>query len=563
MNLEPEKEHTVICVKCWCHINDFHEFQKSVLLAQTKLVEDVKPVEAIIKEEDDIPIPTFNFNTEACKDGETISTGVGVFEDGNHHIEEDEKIEFSLPDLELFDSHHENPFSSDDEKPLLECFPKTKVNRKTTRRKNTKISDNTDETKIETKRTRKPRNKATTTKEPKPKTKIKRTTTTAKNKVIPTDTEDLKDNAGKNCETTADDISHDEANGSSNEDTDGNQTEKSTKEKSAGKKTNKEIDEFIAQWKQHLDCVICSQTFPNLTLLRKHFRELHPNDRCYISCCQRKLRHRFHIEEHIRFHIDPNAFKCDVCDKCCTNSRTLNNHKLEKHTEVGQQRPFECTICQKRFAKKTVLKCHMETHKTGTDFECGECGKGFSTEQRRKVHERMVHNVDRVCDQCGKTIHGIYALKQHLLEHAGIQKPKWPCDQCNAQLYSHSSLKRHKQVAHHDGSTVYVCGDCGKIAATATALRSHKKYVHEAERKHKCTICDKAFKVAVVLREHMATHTGEDLYTCPHCPRTFKVSSNMHHHRKKAHPKEWAEGRLNRPIVPKVDVNQISHEVVM
>lgn len=282
-----------------------------------------------------------------------------------------------------------------------------------------------------------------------------------------------------------------------------------------------------------------------------------------MSCCQRKLKHRFDIVEHIRYHIDPNTFKCKICDKVSTNSRNLNKHMHEKHTAEGQERPFECTTCKKKFAKKCTLKTHMETHDTGKDFKCSECGKGFSTEQRRKIHERMVHNVDRVCDQCGKTIHGVYALKQHILEHAGIKKRKWPCDQCNAELNSRSSLKRHKTVAHHDGSTVYVCSECGKIAPTETALRSHKKFVHQAERKFKCTICDKGFKVAIVLREHMATHTGEDLYQCPHCPKKFKVNANMHHHRKKMHPIEWAEARLNKPIITKVDVNLVSNEVVI
>ncbi|XP_075155558.1 uncharacterized protein LOC142228920 [Haematobia irritans] len=525
VNMDQETQFTnekepVICLACWKHIYDFYNFQQSVILAQSKLASDIKQIETVIKTEDEYLFePTPEMLKDDVSDRDSFNQAIASEED---------KYDLPQPDNDFFDDHKENEFSSDDEKPLLECINKTRTRKSLSNSIPTGDREDNIDKVIPKKRGRKPKVNADKG------AKAKR----SKEKVRSANEEDAQERSEK-------------------------EASKILKNGINARQKSKEIDEFIAQWKQDLECVICSKSYPNLTLLRKHFRDEHPKEKCYIMCCQRKLRHRFHIEEHIRFHIDPTAFKCEECGKCCTTSRSLNSHKLEKHTEEGQQRSFECPICQKRFAKKTVLKCHIETHKTGTDYVCGECGKGFPTEQRRKVHERTVHNVDRVCEQCGKTIHGIYALKQHLLEHQGIQKPKWPCDICNAQLYSHSSLKRHKQVAHHDGSTVYVCSECGKIAATETALRSHKKYVHQAERKHKCTICDKAFKVAVVLREHMASHTGIDLYTCPHCPRTFKVSSNMHHHRKKAHPKEWAEGRLNRPIVAKVDVNQVSNEVVL
>lgn len=39
----------------------------------------------------------------------------------------------------------------------------------------------------------------------------------------------------------------------------------------------------------------------------------------------------------------------------------------------------------------------------------------------------------------------------------------------------------------------------------------------------------------------MVTHTGGVLYNCPYCNKPFNCRSNLHKHRKSAHPKEFAE----------------------
>lgn len=502
----------------------------SVIVAQTKLEGYANLIEPVVKTEDEAsmdPIPD-KIKDPPVSDvfGECVINALPSAE-----TMEDDKDFIGFPEVEIFDDR-DFPFSSDDEKPLLECITKQTRSKAKEAAAKKNVMTKEKSPSVPKKRGRKP--KTDTKKKQSRKVKISKET-------------DLKD---------------DEAALHSNDEMDGNNGDKLI-DTSFGKRTSKEIDDFIAQWKQDLDCYLCNGTAPSMFALRQHFRKEHPNKRCYVLCCQRKLSRRHQLEEHIRVHVDPGAFKCNICGKCCTNRRTLSNHMYEQHTEQGQERSFECPICHKKFAKKPVWKRHMEIHEPNKDHICKECGKGFPTEQRRNVHERMVHNVERVCDQCGKIFRGIYTLRQHLLEHAGVERRKWPCDQCSAQLNTHTSLKRHKQVAHNDGKTVYICSECGKVAPSSVALMSHKKYVHQAPRKYKCTICEKAFKTNLVLREHMASHTGEDLYICPHCPKTFKVSSNMHHHRKKAHPIEWAEARLRKPMTASVDMNQVSQEIVM
>lgn len=47
-------------------------------------------------------------------------------------------------------------------------------------------------------------------------------------------------------------------------------------------------------------------------------------------------------------------------------------------------------------------------------------------------------------------------------------------------------------------------------------------------------------------KEHMASHTGEVLYSCDFCDRTFNSHANRASHRKRMHPKEWLEDKLRK-----------------
>lgn len=40
-------------------------------------------------------------------------------------------------------------------------------------------------------------------------------------------------------------------------------------------------------------------------------------------------------------------------------------------------------------------------------------------------------------------------------------------------------------------------------------------------------------------QEHMASHTGHDLYTCLYCPKTFKASTNKYKHQREVHTEQW------------------------
>ncbi|XP_065366264.1 transcription factor grauzone-like [Calliphora vicina] len=514
-----DQEIKVLCQDCWLHINDFNEFQQNVITTRNTLEKSnmIKQLETDIKQENVQDDKTFWGDEEETDKSDDDDHS---FEDVYVNNYEDECDNLAADNISI--NSNEDNDDDDDEKPLITL---TKIASDKSKNSENKVID--EENQLEKPKSRRGRK--------------------SKNCI----SKDLK------ADDNDDDLTNEKSPSKRKK---LKLVDDTKKESSNNIEKGLESDSFIAEWKPELECDICGETSTNFQQLRQHFKEQHKT-RGYIKCCERKFHRRYVLVDHIRLHLNPEMHKCDICGKPSSSQYNLKLHKKIMHESTEQ---FECEVCHKMFNQKPTLERHRLIHVTGSkDFVCQECGKAYVLEVQLKSHIKTVHNVDRVCDQCGKTIHGVAALKKHLMEHAGIKRPKFPCDKCGAELNSRNSLRRHMAAFHHDGTTIYVCGICGKVASSENALLTHKKHVHIEERKHKCTYCDKAFKRPKVLREHIATHTGQDLYQCPHCPQTFKVSANMHHHRKKVHPIEWEEGRKNRLQLPKVNINQVKNQVVI
>lgn len=109
-----------------------------------------------------------------------------------------------------------------------------------------------------------------------------------------------------------------------------------------------------------------------------------------------------------------------------------------------------------------------------------------------------------ICDICGNKFKTKYTLKKHIqyyhTDKVRTDKEPEQCKICFKWLRGSKGVKAHMKNIHEDPGGEHRCKICNHISTTAKGLRVHEVFRHERERRHKCYLCDKAFKRPLDLR---------------------------------------------------------------
>uniref|UniRef100_A0A1I8MNQ4 C2H2-type domain-containing protein n=1 Tax=Musca domestica TaxID=7370 RepID=A0A1I8MNQ4_MUSDO len=328
-----------------------------------------------------------------------------------------------------------------------------------------------------------------------------------------------------------------------------------------------------------------------------HMKAVHlpkaPRTRQQCKYCQAWLASKSGLRTHIlNMHVHADVeHRCEICGFVSTSREAKKRHIQFKH---NPEKRHKCSVCDKSFKVAILLREHMATH-TGVDlYKCLYCDATFKSKSNRSTHSKRVHPVEYekaiirrpkpcgiknfetssfscekllakhqkdhpakeyICETCGKVTPTLAVLKRHVRK---VHDPKVPaqCTYCGKWYVTRSLMLRHVLNMHTTADSEHRCDICGFVSSTRSATRQHKRFKHNPEKRHKCTMCEKAFKTPTLLKEHLATHTGIDLYKCAYCEATFKSKSNRSTHYRRHHPVEYNANMIRRPkptAIPKYE----------
>lgn len=301
-----------------------------------------------------------------------------------------------------------------------------------------------------------------------------------------------------------------------------------------------------------MKCPFCSEQFDTFDLLRVHCRLVH-KQKSYVTCCNSQFSIYSKLQEHILAHIDPNCFRCKLCDSNLRSMRNLIRHQNTVHPNDGEK-TYDCELCTEKFSARYLLNDHITIiHSSDKKFECPHCLKRFINSKQVTYHIRYKHtNGEQLkCEVCSKVCTGKSNLERHRSLHSSTRVN---CPICERSLKNEWTLQKHLK-SHREATMNIKCSFCDKSSPNLHALRQHVKAAHtEQKRRYQCPSCDKTFNRTFCLKVHMTVHTGELPYSCDVCAKPFRTAANLYGHRKVHHPEEFRKQKVQKLMPVKEEV---------
>lgn len=270
-------------------------------------------------------------------------------------------------------------------------------------------------------------------------------------------------------------------------------------------------------------CGICQKAFASGDTLRRHRQRVHEENPVACSVCQKACKNPIALKSHMKSH------ERRICTIC---GRTVNH--LAKHMWQHSQLTATCLECNKDFATKAQLKIHTHVVHEHNESRCSLCQKTFKNRTLLKQHQQ--NHEKSMCSVCGESVSN---LTQHLLIHG---EKRYACDLCPKRFAQPAGLYQHKQVFHGTGKPnrqvpeeKRTCKCCGKVLSSNMALYTHKKQVHGIGNCHLCPVCGKSCATKRSLDEHKNVHSTERTENCTECSSTFKSQRALIEHLKRKH----------------------------
>ncbi|XP_028435315.1 zinc finger protein 1035 [Perca flavescens] len=262
-------------------------------------------------------------------------------------------------------------------------------------------------------------------------------------------------------------------------------------------------------------CPVCHQCFASATELMCHF-PTHPDGTFECKTCKMTFPSESKLEEHRRSHvISDTEFECTDCGKNFLGKDAFCQHHCSHQQHSTMEAEYSSPSA--KTSPPTYYQAAGEEEEvdvTGEDlYNCPVCSMPFYSQSGLLEHQNKQHRNEKPfeCQLCGKT----FARKRYLREHerrhrqkdAAQLESKFKCAQCLTEFSSAQDLSLHMRLHAEKEVGEYRCEMCYKSFSQWSHLKQHQES-HVGQVVYECTECDKAFAFPHLLEEHQQTHAG-------------------------------------------------------
>lgn len=293
-----------------------------------------------------------------------------------------------------------------------------------------------------------------------------------------------------------------------------------------------------------------SEVEPNLPIepIKKSTKKRY-NRKC--KHCPRMFSNSRQLEKHIN-ECHTNTFQLYYCD-ICDNKRPyklktyLIEHMRQRHFNRKPKEKFTCPICFKVLCGKFNLQGHIERiHTKTSQFVCQFCAGAFNTKEKLQRHVVKEHfdqsgSEKLYCHFCNKSYIERSPLVAHIrFAHLNVRLQKH-CPHCDYQTYSVNMLKEHIGRAHmREQDWEFSCPFCEKKFIMKCKMDDHIKGVHQKIRDVPCPKCGMCFRNNKQMEVHFTAIHNPGKFTCKHCNKVFTTDRYLAQHMK-THTQEGYE----------------------
>ncbi|XP_006659053.1 transcription factor IIIA-like [Oryza brachyantha] len=210
----------------------------------------------------------------------------------------------------------------------------------------------------------------------------------------------------------------------------------------------------------------------------------------------------------------------------CSGDETDGDTKIEDATHYRDIRRYKCEFCTVVRSKKCLIQAHMVLHhKEELD----------KSEIYNSNGEKIVHDGDHNCQECGASFQKPAHLKQHMQSHSDERSFICPLEDCPFSYKRKDHLNRH--MLKHQGE-LFTCpmDGCGRKFGIKANMQRHVKEIHEdgnvtkSNQQFICKEegCNKVFMYASKLKKHEESHVKLDYVEVVCCePGCLKMFTNV------------------------------------